>query len=78
MSAASIAEQIGCTVGLVYNVKSRMGDAPKRGPGRQPKTRTTATAGIDDFIESIRRGEKERERLRAALQHVAALVAEVL
>jgi hypothetical protein len=78
LGAGDIARQVGCTVGLVYNVKSRMGDAPKRGPGRPPKARTPATVGIDDFIESIRRGEKERERLRAALQRVAALVAEVL
>lgn len=52
MSAGDIAKKVGCTVGLVYNVKSTSGGAKvKRGPGRPPKA---AAAGLysDTYLAS--------------------------
>ena len=77
-SVAAIAERVGCKVGLVYNVKSRMNGLPKRGPGRPRKATSTAATELDGFIESIRGSERERQRLHAALQRISAIISEVL
>jgi len=77
LSAADIAKKVGCTVGLVYNVKSK-GGGERRGAGRPPKSRAAVANDLDAFVSSIRHAEKERERLRATLQRVAAVLSEVL
>lgn len=79
-TAAEIAKQVGCTVGLVYNVKSSMskgaGQPAKRGPGRPRKVvaATTATAGLEGVIASLKDGERERERLMRALQQIRGIL----
>lgn len=81
-TAAEIAKQVGCTVGLVYNVKSSMtkgtgtGQAAKRGPGRPRKVAAapSATAGLDGVIASLKDGERERERLLRALQQIRGIL----
>jgi hypothetical protein len=76
VAAGEIARQVGCTVGLVYNVKSRMGRTLPRPRPRQLSGH--ATTGIDEFIATVRRSEQERQRLRATLEAVGRLVAQVL
>jgi hypothetical protein len=78
VGAADIARQVGCTVSLVYDVKSRMGGAALRRPAHAPQLRSNGSCSLDDFIETVRRSERERQRLRATLQAVARVIAEVL
>jgi hypothetical protein len=78
VGATDIARQVGCTVGLVYNVKSRMGGAALRRPARASQLRSNGSSNLDDFIETVRRSERERQRLHATLQAVARVIAEVL
>jgi hypothetical protein len=76
LTPADIAKKVGCTVGLVYNVKSR-GELAK-GPLRRSKRAATATLGLGGLAESIRQIEKEHAHLRAVLQRVADAIAKVL
>lgn len=83
MTAADIAKRVGCTVGLVYNVKSSMGKtgAPKRGPGR-PRKVVSASAGavasgLEGVIEALKSGERQRAELTRALDRIRAVLAEV-
>ena len=82
MSAGDIAKRVGCTVGLVYNVKSTMGrsrGAPKRGPGRPQKV--TAASGLDGIagiVDAVRTAERERAQLRGVLEKLQAVIAGVL
>jgi len=79
MSAADIAQKVGCTVSLVYNVKSTSGQPARRGPGRPRKVPTSASLnGIAEIVAAVQGGERERSRLRAALERVRAVIAEVL
>jgi hypothetical protein len=79
-TAAEIAKAVGCTVGLVYNVKSSMskgtGQPAKRGPGRPRKVAAAPsnTAGLDGVIASLKDGERERERLMRALQQIRGIL----
>ena len=82
MSAADIAKKVGCTVGLVYNIKSKSGGGAKRGPGRPRKTTSTAAAtaasDLDGILAAVKNGERERVRMRAALERIQAMIADVL
>lgn len=78
VAPTAIAKQVGCTVGLVYNVKSRMGGTPKRGPGRPPKRASAGVSGLDSIIATMRSSAQERERLQATLKRISALIAEAL
>ena len=77
--AAAIAKEVGCTVGLVYNVKSRMGSATKRGPWRPRKVASpVAVLEIDSIVAEVQSSERERTRLRGALQRISTIISEVL
>ncbi len=82
MSIPDIVKKVGCTAALAYNVKSRMGDAPKRGPGRPPKVRTVTTSanvgGIADIVALVQNGERERAKMRMAMERIQSVLAEVL
>ncbi|MEQ1634276.1 MAG: helix-turn-helix domain-containing protein [Planctomycetota bacterium] len=90
MSATEIAKKVGCTPALVYNVKARQSGtpaagAPKRGPGRPKGSKnrvsaapSTSFAGIDAVLDAVRNSERERARLRAALEKLKAVVDDVL
>ena len=83
MSANDIAKKVGCKPALVYNVKAKAGGAKKRGPGRPAKTtkapsHTSAAAGLDGILAAVRGAEQERMRLRAALEKIHAVLADVL
>lgn len=89
-SPAEIAKQVGATVSLVYTVRSNMGAAMKRGPGRPPKAKlpsrrgpgrprkATGVDGLDGLVTAIREQTKQAQQLRAALEKVRELVAGAL
>ncbi len=79
MSAADIAKKVGCTTALVYNIKSSMGKAGKRGPGRPP--RAASPAGLDGLagiVDAVRNAERERTQLRSVLERLQAVIADAL
>jgi len=78
MSAAEIAKKVGCTVGLVYNVKSTRGGGAKRGPGRPRKNATASVDGIDGILAAVKNSERERTGLRSALERIQTVVASAL
>ena len=78
MAAADIAKKVGCTTGLVYNIKSTSGKSAKRGPGR-PKN--TASAGLDSIagiVAAVQSSDRDRARLRGALERIQTVLADVL
>jgi len=86
MSANEIAKRVGAKVGLVYNVKSRMGLTGKRGdvaggrrPGRPRQVAaSTSLDGLAGIVAAVQSGEKERSRMRAALERIQGVLADVL
>ena len=93
MSAAEIAKKVGCTTGLVYNIKSTMGKAGKRGaqrprgtrgPGRPRKAAASAASasaslnGLDGILAAVKSSERHRTQMRAALERIQAVVADAL
>ena len=77
MTAAEIAKKVGCTTGLVYNVKSTMGRSAKRGPGRPAKVASSVN-GIEGILAAVQGAERERAQLRAALERVQSVIADAL
>lgn len=81
MSAADIAKKVGATTGLVYNVKSTMGMAGKRWPGR-PKRAASASlnglSGLDGILSAVKQSERERTQMRAALERIQVVLADAL
>jgi hypothetical protein len=76
---------VGCTVGLVYNVKSTMGKtagAPRRGPGRPRKnasaTSTASLDGIAGILDVVKNAERQRSQMRAALEKIQGVIADAL
>jgi hypothetical protein len=86
MSVAEIAKKVGATVALVYNVKSKASGsrkAPvagkKRGPGRPPKAKSSSsTSALGSILAAVQNAEKDRVRMRAALEKMAAVVSDAL
>ncbi len=81
MSAGDIAKKVGCTVGLVYNVKSTMGKTggtQERGPRRPPKAATSSIDGIAGIVAAVKNAERDRERFRGVLEKLRAVVADAL
>jgi hypothetical protein len=94
MSPAEIAKKVGCTVGLVYNIKSTSGGAKvKRGPGRPPvgaaagprrgpgRPRNAPVAGLDglgDIVAAVRASQQDLGRYRGALEKIQSVIAGVL
>lgn len=79
MSAADIAKKVGCTTGLVYNLKSSSGGGSKRGPGRPRKGSTDATFdGIAGIVAAVKNSEQQRTQLRGALERIQSIIADAL
>ena len=82
MSPMDIAKKVGCTPGLVYVIKSKMGKtggAPRRGPGRPRKVASPASLdSIAGIVEAVRTAERERTSLRAVLEKLQAVIADAL
>ncbi len=76
LPAGDIARQVGCTVGLVYNVKSHMGKpATQR---RQLAAGSWTPQVLNQIVAVVQRSEQERLRLRATLEKIAQVIAQVL
>ena len=85
MTTAEIAKKVGCSVNLVYAVKAGSKRGPgrpagsgksptaKRGPGRPPKSAALA-GSIDSVIQALRDGDRDRDRLRRALDQIRAIL----
>jgi len=85
MTAAEIAAKVGCTVGLVYNVKSKAGasgGAIRRGAGRSKKAASALQSVNDGSLEAIVQAVKssgvETARLRKALERIRDVLESVL
>jgi hypothetical protein len=79
MSAADIAKKVGCTTGLVYNVKSTMGKTGKRGPGRPRKAVAgSGLDGIEGILAAVQNSSRERTQMRAALEKIQGVIASAL
>jgi len=73
-----IAKKVGCSLPLVYNVRSR--GAAKRGPGRPKKAASRAPKmdGLDGILTAVKQSEQERASLRGALQRIRSVIDEAL
>ncbi len=82
MTVADIAKKIGCSANLVYNVKARAEKPAKRGPGRPPRAMAApAMAGFDGIagiVAAVQASERERAKLRSALEKIQAVIADAL
>ena len=78
MSAADIAKKVGCSVPLVYIIKSSRGKADKRGPGRPRKSATPSMDGLEGIVAAVKNTERERTQLRGALEKIQAVLADAL
>lgn len=85
MTAAEIAKKVGCTVALVYNIKSKAaGGTPSKGkPGRKPGRKAaaapaTATGDLGAILDAVKNAEKERVQMRAALEKISAIINDAL
>jgi len=81
MSAAEIAKKVGCTVALVYNVKSSSkssGTATKRGPGRPKKEASVGSMdSLSSIVDAVRASSRDTERMRRALEQIRTIIASV-
>ena len=78
MPAAEIAKKVGCSVPLVYMMKSSMGKAGKRGPGRPRSTSAVGTDGLESIVAAVKNNERERAQLRGALERIQGIIGEAL
>lgn len=90
MSPAEIAQKVGCTVGLVYNIKSLSGSkakrgpgrppnaGPRRGPGRPPKVAAAGLDGLGEIVAAVRASQQDLGRYRGALEKIQAILASAL
>ncbi len=77
-STAEIARKVGCTVQLVYNVKAASGMSAKRGRGRPRQSTSARLDGIAGILAAVQSSDRERGRLRAALERIQTVLANVL
>jgi hypothetical protein len=75
-----IAKKVGCTPGLVYNVKSRLSGGMKTGGRRAKNTPRAANglAGLDSILQAVRNTQTDVGRYRGALERIGSLISEVL
>ena len=78
MSATDIAKKVGCSLPLVYIIKSQMGKAGKRAPGRPRKVSTSGMDGLEGIVAAVKNTERERTQLRGALEKIQAVLADAL
>ena len=79
MAPMEIAKKVGCTPGLVYNIKGRLSGGRKK-PGRPRKNRPPASNGVafDSIFDAVKATQADLGRFRGALERINALVSEVL
>src|SRR5436190_20224555 len=78
MSVQDIVTRVGCTPGLVSVVKWNMKKAgkPVRAQAAAPATRNHD--GLAGIVEMVKNTERERMRLRGALEKIQAVLADAL
>ena len=76
MKPADIAKKVGCTVGLVYNVRSAGKTAKTRAAGRKASgSRAKPAAGdFDAIIRAVQKNARETDRLRKALVKIQSIL----
>ena len=80
MAPMDIAKKLGCTPGLVYNVKSQLSGGVKK-TGRPLKNLLPANngvAGLDSILHAVRTSQADLGRYRTALERINSMVSEVL
>lgn len=78
MTAAEIAKKVGCTVPLIYNVKSKANEKKSSGKGRPRKV--AAGSGVGDLgaiLAAVQEGARETDRMRKALEKIQGILQEV-
>jgi len=75
MKPTEIAKTVGVSTGLVYGLKGR-GASQKERPA--PRQSADKADGLENIVASIREGQRERERLRHALEQVRTLIDQAL
>ena len=79
MSAAEIAKKVGCTVALVYNIKSKAAGRTKTKRGRNPAAAgTIASSDLGAILTAVKNADNERTQMRAALEKIRTLIDEAL
>lgn len=76
LTAAQIAKKVGCTVALVYNIKSKGvgGGTAKAKPGRKAAARSIAGGDLGAILTAVKNAETERLQMRAALEKISAII----
>ena len=82
MTAKEIAKKVGCTIALVYNIKSKSTGSPKvikAAPSRKSKLSVKSTTGdLSSILTAVKNAEDERIQLRAALEQISAIIEQAL
>jgi hypothetical protein len=85
MKPMDIAKQLECAPALVYNVKAReTGGIPTKAAPKLAKAASTTMAsagglsGLGDILAAVQSGEKDRIKMRRALEQIQAVIASAL
>jgi len=89
MALGDIAKKLGYPPTLVYAVKARESGGGRarnkksgRGPGRPPKAKATSAPtqidGLAGILRAVQGAERERVRMRAALEKIQAVLRDVM
>jgi hypothetical protein len=80
MAPMAIAKKVGCTPGLVYNVKSRISGGAKRSgrPAKGARPSTNGISGLDSILQAVRNTQTDVARYRDTLTRIGALLTDVL
>ena len=88
LTAADIAKKVGCTVALVYNIKSKdagggtakakakakAGRKPGRKLGRKAAAPSIGGSDLGAILTAVKNAEIERLQMRAALEKISAVI----
>jgi hypothetical protein len=80
MAASEIAEKVGCTTGLVYNVKARMGGGSRaaRKGGRRTSAGKAGGDGLAEILAAVQGAGREHAQMRSVLERIQAVVDDAL
>ena len=82
MTAKEISKKVGCTIALVYNIKSKAaGDSNviKAAPSRKSKLSIKSGSGdLNAILTAVKNAENERLQMRAALEKISAVIQDAL
>lgn len=87
MTAAEIAKKVGCTVALVYNIKSKAAGGKSKTSKASKATRKSGRKGsassldgsdLGTVLAAVKNAEQERMQMRAALEKISAIIDDAL